>query len=193
MITRAAQRATSNTNHAAIHCRCLAIENLHLLADNRYDGVISNFSGLNCVEDLQRVAHNFSKLVRPGGRAVVCLFGTRCLWEILWNLRTLNFRKAFRRFQRRGVKATLGADTTVTVYYRPVSSVSRIFAPYFQLKRTVGVGVAVPPSYAGVIPARFPALFRIAEAVDPVLGRCPMVWSLADHVILTFERSEVAP
>jgi len=194
MIAHAAQRAASGTNRAAIRCRCLAIESLDLLTPEKpYDGVLSNFSGLNCVEDLQHVVRSLSRLVRPGGRAVVCLFGTRCLWEMLWYLRTGNVHKAFRRFRRRAVKATIGKDATVMVHYRTVSSVNRTFAPYFQLKRSRGVGVTLPPSYAGVIPEKFPRLFRVAIALDPVLGRCPMVWSLADHVILTFERLEAAP
>jgi ubiquinone/menaquinone biosynthesis C-methylase UbiE len=197
MIAHAARRAASGANRpgrVAIRCQCLAIERLDLLAPAKpYDGVLSNFSGLNCVEDLKPVVRSLSRLVRPGGKAVVCLFGTRCLWETLWYLRTGNVHKAFRRFRRRAVKATIGPDATVMVHYRTVSSVRRTFAPYFQLKRSRGVGVTLPPSYAGEIPAKFPRLFRVAVALDPVFGRCPIVWSLADHVILTFERSETAP
>ena len=194
MIAHATRRAGSGTNRAVVRCRCLAIESLDLLTPEKpYDGVLSNFSGLNCVEDLENVVRSLSKLVRPGGKAVVCLFGTRCPWETLWYLGACNFKKAFRRFRRRVVKATIGPDAAVMVHYRTVSSVRRAFAPYFLLKRSRGVGVTLPPSYASAIPEAFPRLFRMAVALDPLLGGCPILWSLADHVILTFERSETAP
>ena len=46
----------------------------------------------------------------------------------------------------------------------------------------------MPPSYAVSIPANFPRLFRLAAAIDPVLGRYAGFRSLADHVVLIFER-----
>ena len=33
-----------------------------------FDGALSNFSGLNCVEDLAAVARQLASLVKPGGR-----------------------------------------------------------------------------------------------------------------------------
>ncbi len=65
-----------------------------------YDGVLSNFAGLNCVADLRCVARDLARLVRPGGKVILCLFGRFCLWEMLWYILHGKFKKAFRRLAR---------------------------------------------------------------------------------------------
>lgn len=188
MILRARQRANTS-EPMAVRFRCLPIEKLDTLPLQKpYDGVLSNFSGMNCIADLAPVVRNLARIVRPGGRTVVCVFGTFCLWEVLWYLRAGHFRKAFRRLRRRGVDAVLAPGASVRVHYRSARYLSRAFAPCFRLKRWRGVGVALPPSYAASISVNFPRLFRLAVAIDPLLGRCPGLRSLADHMVLTFER-----
>src|SRR5215813_1000905 len=63
-----------------------------------FDGVFSNFSGLNCVDNLGRVARTLAGLVRPGGLLLLC-FSTRCcLWETFWFVANAEFAKASRRW-----------------------------------------------------------------------------------------------
>ena len=189
MIAQAEIRVNAAAQGLAVQFRCLRTEALDTLPSSPpYDGVLSNFSGLNCISDLGSVARNLSRLVRPGGRAVLCLFGRFCLWEVLWYLSAGDFRKALRRFRRTPIKATLRGRATVTVYYRAVAEIRDLFAPYFRLERTRGVGVVVPPSYAGPLALKFPRLLRAAAAIDPFVGRLPIARSVADHVVLTLER-----
>ena len=85
MIARAQQRADLHSGLVPVRFRCLPIEETEKLTpDKPYDGVLSNFSGLNCVAELQPLVRNLTKLIRPGGRVVLCVFGTFCLWEVLW-------------------------------------------------------------------------------------------------------------
>ena len=171
MIARAQQRADKYSGLAPVRFRCLPIEESDKLTPGKpYDGVLSNFSGLNCIAELQPLVRNLARLVRPGGHAVLCVFGTFCLWEVLWYLRKGDAGKALRRIRRGGVDAVLAPGAAIKVRYRSVGSLRRAFSPYFRLIRCRGVGVAVPPSYAGSIPAKFPRLFRLAVAIDPVLG-----------------------
>src|SRR5687767_5873290 len=108
MIALAERRASEAAGHLPIRFRCLSTEKLdELNSGTPYDGVLSNFSGLNCVWDLQPVVRSLSRLVRPGGRVVLCVFGTFCLWEVVWYLSAGNFRKAFRRLRRRGMEGVL--------------------------------------------------------------------------------------
>jgi ubiquinone/menaquinone biosynthesis C-methylase UbiE len=191
MIKLAEQRASTFGEHLSVRFRCLPIEKMGELDPERtFDGALSNFSGLNCVEDLDAVVRNLACLVKTRGRIVVCIFGTFCLWEILWYLSKGNIHKAFRRVRHRYVDVTLAPATPVRVRYWSVANMKRVFAPCFQLKRMRGVGVIVPPSYAASLAGRFPRLFRLATVVDPWLGGCPIVRLMADHVVLTFERTE---
>jgi ubiquinone/menaquinone biosynthesis C-methylase UbiE len=190
MIAVARSRLDASSNNSLVEFRCLATEQIaQLECDGPYDGVLSNFSGLNCLSDLKTVARDLAPLVKPGGRAIVCVFGCFCLWEIFWYLAHGNFQKAFRRLRRKGVEATLAPGSTVIVKYVSIEALKRDFSPYFRLAKWSGVGVAVPPSYLEALAVRFPRLFRLAAKIDPELGACPGFRSLADHVVLTFERS----
>lgn len=193
MIMRARDRAGAAHMEAPVAFQCLSIEEIHRLSSGGpYDGLLSNFAGLNCVPDLRPVARSLAQLVRPGGSVVLCLFGRFCLWEVAWYLFAGSSTKAFRRFAGHSVQGTLSSSVTVAVYYPSIRTLKEIFAPDFRLIRWRGVGVAVPPSYAASFASRFPRLFRVAAGIDPALGRYPVFRSLADHMVLTFQRVEAS-
>ena len=190
MIAVAQRRADSFFEALPVRFRCLRTEAIDEVAvDGPFDGVLSNFSGLNCLQDLEAVAENLAWLVRPGGRAVLCVFGTFCVSEVIWYLCRRNAHKAFRRFRHRGVPSALTSNSTIAVHYHSLRAIRRSFIPYFRLTRQRGVGVAIPPTFASPLVERFPGLFRVAVAIDPIVGRCPVVRSIADHRVLTFERT----
>jgi SAM-dependent methyltransferase len=190
MIAEARRRLDDSTKRAAVELRCIPTEQIaRLEIEGPFDGVLSNFAGLNCLPDLEQVAADLARLVKPGGRAVMCLFGRVCLWEIVWHVVSGNRAKAFRRFSRKGVTASLAPGSTVTLHYPSVRSLRRAFSPNFRLENRIGVGIAIPPSYALSLPVRFPRLFDLAVEIDPWLGAWPGFRALADHVVLTFTRS----
>jgi ubiquinone/menaquinone biosynthesis C-methylase UbiE len=192
MIAQARQRVEA-LPQLPIRFRCLPTERIdELAADAPYDGVLSNFSGLNCLSDLRPVGRSLSRLIRPGGKVVLCVFGKFCLWEVLWYLSAADTRKALRRFRRDGVASNVAPGASVTVRYWSVNSLTRAFAPYFRLERRRGVGIVSPPSYAASVARRFPRLFRFTTETDLLLGRWPGIRAMADHVVLTFERSKEA-
>ena len=192
MVERARWRVESAGFEHAVDLRILRTEAIAQLgAEGPFDGVLSNFAGLNCIQDLSSAAQNIARLLKPRGKALICLFGSRCFWEIVWHLAHANSSKAFRRFRRGMTRAHLGDGTSVHVQYPTVRQVRRIFDPHLKLKAWKGVGIAVPPSYLGFLPARFPGCFRAAERVDSRVGHCPGIRGWADHVLLTFEKGQV--
>jgi ubiquinone/menaquinone biosynthesis C-methylase UbiE len=192
MVERARRRVESAGFGPAVDLRILGTEAIAQLGpEGPFDGVLSNFAGLNCIEDLSSAAQNLARLLKPRGKALICLFGSRCLWEIAWHLAHADSSKAFRRFRGGGTRAHLGGGTSVHVQYPSVRQVRRIFDPHLRLKAWKGIGIVVPPSYLGFLAVRFPGFFRAAEKVDPWLGRCPAVRGWADHVLLTFEKGEI--
>jgi SAM-dependent methyltransferase len=189
-LARRRLRGSARRNH--VEFRTLEIERLgQLEEEGPFDGVLSNFAGLNCVADLAGVAHDLAQLVRPGGKAILCLFGRCCLWEMLWYTLRGDLKKVFRRLQNKSIVANLAPGHSVLVRYPSVGSLRRCFWPYFRLVSWKGTGVAVPPSYLEHWAVRFPRLFKLAARVDPLLGRCPGLRGLADHVVVVFERVKV--
>jgi SAM-dependent methyltransferase len=189
-----AQRRAAEMLGESLGFRCLPTEEIaSLRGESLYDGVFSNFAGLNCVRNLHAVGRDLAPLVRRGGTAILCLFGRLCVWEIAFYLKRFDFSRAFRRFNRAGVLSTIASGSQVHVSYPSVRQLRRVFAPYFRLVRWKGVGILVPPSYGGQVAMRFPrALARAAEA-DLWLGKLPGARGLADHAVLTFERTDVQP
>lgn len=138
-----------------------------------FDGAISNFGALNCVDDLPAVARGLGRVVRPGGYLAICTIGRFCAWETLFP------GKATRRW-----RGSAGSSLGITVRYPTVRQILRAFSPEFELVRWVGIGLFVPPSYV-----RLPAAqVRIFEVFDRLLARLPLLRGMADHRLVILVR-----
>ncbi len=151
-----------------------------------FDGAFSNFAGLNCVRELQPVAQGLAQLVRPGGRAMLVIFGTVSLGEWIVELVRRRPRNAFRRFSTTDVPARLGG-CDFTVRYHRKHDVVRAFAPWFTLAGTKGIGIAVPPSAAEPWISTYPRLVRGLARCDRLIAG-PLAF-LGDHVMYDLLRT----
>lgn len=189
MIAVAARRMANESRGAQVQLELRAIEQLDGLTDGgTFDGVFSDFSGLNCVSDLSAVGRQLSTLVKPGGWAVLCLSGRFCLWESLWYLAVGEPKRAIRRWKG-SASAYLG-NIALEMRYPTVKDMQRYFAPYFRLCRCKGIGIFVPPSYVEHLARKHPAAVGRLAAFDRVLASWPGFRSLGDHVLLVLERSK---
>ncbi len=155
----------------------------------QFDGAFSNFAGLNCVTDLGPVASGLATLIRPGGTAMLVIFGTSSVGEWVVELLKGNPRAAVRRFSRGDVHARLGGRE-FTVRYHRRADVERAFAPHFTLESTLGVGICVPPSAAEPWISGYPRLVGALEMADRALST-PLAF-LGDHVLYRLRRTTVA-
>lgn len=153
-----------------------------------FDGAFSNFAALNCVGDLTDCARGLARLLRPGAPALLVLFGTFCPGEVVVQLARGDARAAIRRRTRGAVPARLGGRM-FDVRYHSAGALADAMAPWFRLRRRIGVGVLVPPSAAEPWISRHPALVRTLERMDRALSR-PLA-PFGDHVLYWFERTDV--
>jgi SAM-dependent methyltransferase len=189
MVAVATRRVAEKERPGSIYPRLLAAEDIHALRhDGSFDGAFSNFGALNCVQDLRPFARDLAAVLNPGATALLCWMGPCCAWEIVWYLATGKPGKAFRRFHRDGVSAQLAGGANLRVRYPSVRELVRTFAPEFRLKSLKGIGIAVPPSYIESWANRLPRLFDFSVRADSLLGHCPGIRALADHVLLEFRR-----
>jgi hypothetical protein len=192
MIERTRQKATEAGLEDRIEAEAVAIENLQDFASRRvaegapaFGGAYSNFASLNCVTDLSAAGRALSLLLGPGSRALLVVFGPWAPGEVVTLLLRGQPRAAFRRFSRGPVSARLGGQEFVVSYPRP-AEFARAFAPWFRLRRVIGIGVFVPPSSAEPAISRCPRILSALETLDRVAAR-PLS-RLGDHVLLDFER-----
>ena len=159
-------------------------EELDRLDAGPFDGAFSNFAGLNCVLDLEPVARGLARLVRPGGRVLLVLFGVCAPGELVVQLVRRDLRAAVRRLHH-DAPARLGGSHFIVRYHRPWEITSAM-RPWFRLVRRKGIGVVVPPSAAEPWISRHPRLLGALEAIDRVIGG-PLA-AFGDHVLYDFER-----
>lgn len=187
MIEVAQRRRDSEAPQAPVQFHVLRTENLGLLRSAPpFDGVLSNFSGLNCVARLGPVAADLAALTKPGARAIICLSARFCLWEILWFGLHASPRKAFRRWP--GASVARVAGQPVRVWYPTLRSVRHCFAPWFRFASARAAGLTVPPSYVRSAAVTHPGVLAWLGGIDRAVGRLPVLRGIGDHVVLSFER-----
>jgi ubiquinone/menaquinone biosynthesis C-methylase UbiE len=191
MLNMAIRRIRENGRAGSVRPHLLAAEDITTLRKRSFDGALSNFGALNCVEDLHQFARDLAILLKPGATALLCWMGPCCVWEITWYLAQGNPGKAFRRFRRGGVTAALAEGATVRVHYPSIRLLRRTFTPEFRLVSFKGIGVSVPPSYVEYWANRFPRLFDLSIRADSLLGRSPGLRAFADHILLEFRRENL--
>lgn len=183
------QRANDEGLSSRLTVQVLGIEDLELLRGGRaFDGALSNFSPLNCVSDLGPLAAHLRRLVRPGGKLVLCMMTRFCLWETFSYLWRGRLRKATRRWTEARSEARVGPSENFPIYYWPSRDIVSALAPGFRLVCREGAGIFVPPSHMGPVMGRFTRLLRGLAYVDRIVARWPGVRSMGDHSLLVFER-----
>jgi ubiquinone/menaquinone biosynthesis C-methylase UbiE len=187
MIKQARIRKEREAPEVPVEFHVLPNERLQDLdSESTFDGVFSNFSGLNCVADLSAVFDQLAVKCRPGAQILLCLSTRVCAWEILHYLSTGEWRKAVRRC--RG-KSTANLDgRSFPVYYPTVRSLRSSFEQAFQLRSLIGVGITVPPSYLNPFMSKYPSLLGILARIDAIVCRLPIIRVVGDHMLLQMER-----
>ena len=194
MLAVADRRIADQRLQKIVHPVLLPAEAIRSLQTNElFDGAVSNFGALNCIEDMARFAAGLATLLRPGARASLVWIGPACLWEMIWYVSHGDTLKAFRRFHRDGVSANVSGGPAFPVTYPTIRNLATAFHPEFCLCSIHGIGVAVPPSYMESWVANHLHLMRSFSFADRALSRIPGIRVLADHVLLEFERTETPP
>lgn len=153
-----------------------------------YDLIFSNFAGLNCTGELDKVTQSFSALLKPGGMVTMVIMPNFCLWETLLALRG-NFKNAFRRFNSsKGVTANVEGVQFLCWYYKPSYIINALTAD-FTLLSVEGLCSAVPPSYFENFPAKHPLLYKRLIAFE---NRNKTKWpwkSWGDYFIISLRKN----
>jgi ubiquinone/menaquinone biosynthesis C-methylase UbiE len=187
MIAQARNKTASHELGAQIDLYTLPTEQLASLPPGqRFDGLFSNFSGLNCVQDLRSVARQITDRLEPGASVLLCLSTRYCLWEIAYFMLRNNPRKALRRC--RGLTQARVGDLEFPVYYPTISELFGAFRPGFRMVSMMGIGITVPPSYLESWAQSHPRLLGLLEKLDAIVRRWPLARTLGDHMLVHLER-----
>jgi ubiquinone/menaquinone biosynthesis C-methylase UbiE len=152
-----------------------------------YDLIFSNFAGLNCTGELNKVLNSFTPLLNPQGVITLVILPKFCLWESLMFVRG-EFKTAFRRFfSSKGVKATVEGEQFTCWYYDP-SYVIKIMKDEYDVLSIEGLCTIVPPSYLENFPKKRPSLFNwLKRKEDKWKSKWP--WkNIGDYYIISLRK-----
>lgn len=159
-----------------------------------YDHIFSNFAGLNCTSDLDKVMDAFNPLLKPGGMVTLVLLPKFCLWEFLLLFRG-KFKTAFRRFsgsKGAAAKITIGGMTNHfrCWYYNP-RYIQNYLKPAFDVMSLEGLCSLVPPSYLEHFAEKHPGLYRFLVKKE-LRFKSNWPWrSVGDYFIITLRKKQV--
>ena len=152
-----------------------------------YDLVFSNFAGLNCTGELDKVLLSFDSLLKPGGIVTLVILPPFCLWETMLALKG-KFKTAFRRtFSSKGVTAHIEGHYFTCWYYKP-SYITKILKPSYDLLSIEGLCTIVPPSYIEHFAEKRPGLYQwLKKNEDLRKDRWPWKY-IGDYFIISLKK-----
>ncbi len=188
MIERARMKfAQTNLQHICFHVG--SFEELSHLDLGKFDLVFSNFGGLNCTTNLQRVARHISKCLKPGGFLVAVVMPPFSLWEFASFAARGRWKSAIRRWNR-SADATGFHGKTFQTYYHSPRTFRKAFSPYFRLLRLEGLGILSPSPQSTNFAKRTRWLTRALFRIEPIVARWPLLRSIGDHYTIVLQRLE---
>lgn len=167
-------------------CSFTALDNLR--QKGPYDLIFSNFAGLNCTRELEKVLHSFAPLLKPGGQVTLVILPKFSLWETLMLFRG-HFRTAFRRllYGRKGAPAHVEGFHFRCWYYSP-SFVKRALKGSFHLLKLEGLCTIVPPSYIENFAQKHPVAYHFLRTQE---NKWKDKWpwrAIGDYYIISFRK-----
>jgi ubiquinone/menaquinone biosynthesis C-methylase UbiE len=180
MIRRARSKASAGNCQERIEFRCVAMEDIGSFAECEvFDGVLSNFGAVNCVQDLQTLVAEVAERLAPGAPLVWVIMGRHAPWEWLWFLMRGQWRKAWRRLQPGGVEWR-----GLTISYPTPAQMRSLLLPHFAITRLAPLGFALPPSYASAWLDRLPLAARLLTRLERWAQGLSVLASCSDHFIV---------
>jgi ubiquinone/menaquinone biosynthesis C-methylase UbiE len=195
MVRVAAAKVAGEQRHGSIEVKQVSLQqiislqspisNLQSPISTLFDGVFSNFGGLNTISEWRPLAQTLAGVVQPGGKVILVPMGPLCPWEIAWYAVHGQFKTAVRRFRKPGAPAKIG-QALIPIWYPAAARLRADFSPWFRHLSTESLGLWLPPSYLDHWVKRWPRLFDRLNRFEQKTARLSGGWG--DHYIIVFER-----
>ena len=152
-----------------------------------YDLIFSNFGGLNCTGDLEKVLNSLEDLVKPGGQITLVIISTFCLWETLLLFKG-KFKTATRRFfSGKGRNANI-EGLNFTCWYYDAGFIQQKMKRKFDVISVEGLCSIVPPSYIEGFAEKYSRTFSFLSRMENKLKHLWPIRSLGDYFIISLRR-----
>lgn len=147
-----------------------------------FDGIFSNFGGLNCISDISDVINGTKKVLKHGGYLVWVFMPRICPWELIQIFRG-KFNLATRRFSKNGRVANVRGASIIT-YYFSAKQIKQLLGKDFEVICLQSLSLFAPPMNQTRFINRFPRLTNFLLRLDEIFGKLPLFNQCGDFLIL---------
>jgi len=105
------------------------------------------------------------------------------LWERVYFILKLNFKKAFRRNTNDSLDANVENRNVKTWYYNP-KDIKEISSNYFKVVKTKPIGFFIPPSYLENYFSRHKRFLSILDKLERTIGKFGFLSRFSDHYLI---------
>lgn len=183
MIARLRKKVHDHHLDRMVEAHVMDIQDMSVLADSAFDGIISAFAALNTLRDIQPFVREAARVIKPGGQALVHLANRESIWNTLGSVARSRAQVAAQE-SRTDCAVRIG-NADVPHFTRPSSDLIGSFSERFVVTRVYGYCFMLPFGIMRRLPR---AVQRIVGIAERFLGRVPPFSRGAYFIVLELTR-----
>jgi len=187
MISVLMSNAKAQMSNGLIKAEVSSFGEITQINENDFDAVVSNFGGLNCINDFSKLSGDLAAKLKPNGLFIAVVMNRICPWEIFYYIVTLKFGEAFRRFRKTGIMADLNGEKVQTYYFTP-GEFTAAFSRNFTKVKLFSLALNTPPPYLLGIYNRLKPLVKLWMKLDEIFMGIPILNQMGDHFIIVMKK-----
>jgi len=155
-------------------------------ADEKYDVILSNFGGINCLhpEELETLAKNIRSKIVPGGYVILIVMPDKCMMETIYGLAKGNISLSFRRHSSPQKVELQSGENMTTWYYSPDQIKSYFCTSNFHFLDCFPIGFF--PSYLEGVYRHSGWQGNLTRKIDAFLKKIPIFANWSYHFLISF-------
>lgn len=165
----------------------LSFDEINKVTRGPFEGVFSNFGGLNCINNFSKLSADLSSKLKPRGLFIAVVMNKFCPWEIFYYLLRFDPKNAFRRFNKNGIMAELNGEKVKTFYYSP-AEFGKKFTQQFEILKIKTLAYYTPPPYLTGLYMRFKPIVKLLMLLDEVVMGIFPFNRLGDHFLIVMKK-----
>jgi SAM-dependent methyltransferase len=159
-------------------------------AGSKYDFVLSNFGGLNCIssEALERLSAQLHGITNADATIALVIMSKKCWWEKWYFWLKGSKRESKRRQQAGPLTVNVNGNNQLVWYYNP-AEIEKAFSAGFTKQYTKPVGLFLPPSYMEGYFKKKKGLLRLLYGLEKLSINFSFLSAYADHFLIVLKRN----
>lgn len=169
-----------------------SFDEISKVEEGDFDAVVSNFGGLNCINDFSKLCCDLAAKLKDDGLFIAVVMNKYCPWEMLYYMLRFDFKNAFRRLKSNGIMAALNGEKVLTYYYSP-GEFADFFDAHFRREHIYTLALYTPAPYMIGICNKLKPLVKLWMMFDELIKGIFPFNRFGDHFIVVLRKIKKPP